>query len=65
MSALQKSGTLAWIVDKLKQVAEAAEIAQNAADPATREQAAYDAATKLVLIGYLILSRKTNRSKSI
>ena len=47
MSALQKSGTLVWIADKLKQVAEAAEIAQNAADPATREQAAYDAATKL------------------
>ena len=47
MSALQKSGTLVWIADKLKQVEEAAEIAQNAADPATREQAAYDAATKL------------------
>jgi len=32
MSALQKAGALAWIADKLKQVAEAAEIAQNAAD---------------------------------
>ncbi|MFN3716744.1 MAG: hypothetical protein ACK4R8_08485, partial [Thiobacillus sp.] len=47
MSALQKAGVLAWITDKLKQVTEAAEIAQNAADPAKREQAAYDAATKL------------------
>jgi hypothetical protein len=45
--ALQKLGGLAWIADKLKQVYEAADLAQNALDPATREQAAYDAATKL------------------
>lgn len=47
MSALQKSGTLAWVAIKLKEVADAAEIVQNATDPNTREQAAYDAATKL------------------
>ncbi|MFN7864249.1 MAG: hypothetical protein ACK5N7_13245, partial [Curvibacter sp.] len=47
MSALQRAGDLAWVADKLKQVVEAGEIALNATDPATREQAAYDAATKL------------------
>ena len=47
MSALQRAGSLAWVADKLKQVAEAGEIALNATDPAKREQAAYDAATKL------------------
>jgi hypothetical protein len=33
MSALQKTGTLAWIATKLKEVADAAEIVQNATDP--------------------------------
>ncbi len=47
MSTLQKIGSLLWLADKLKQVTEAAEIAQNATDPMTREQAALDAATKL------------------
>ena len=47
MSALQRAGSLAWVADKLKQVAEAGEIALNATGPAKREQAAYDAATKL------------------
>ena len=47
MSALQRIGALAWVAEKLKQVADAGEIAVNATDPATREQAAFDAATKL------------------
>ncbi len=47
MSVLQKAGSVVWIIDKIKQVVEAAEIVQNATDPAKREQAAYDAATKL------------------
>lgn len=47
MTVFQKLGTLAWIADKLQQVVDATKIAMNAADPATREQAEYDAATKL------------------
>lgn len=47
MSAFQRIGALAWVTDKLNQVADAGEIALNATDAATREQAAFDAATKL------------------
>lgn len=47
MGTMQKLGNLAWIAEKFKQVADAGEIALNAQDPATREQAYYDAATKL------------------
>ena len=47
MSASQKAGALAWVAKKLKEVADAAEIVQKSTDPNTREQAAYDAATKL------------------
>lgn len=47
MKALHGAGALAWIIDKLNEVVDAGEIALNATDPNTREQAAYDAATKL------------------
>lgn len=47
MSVLQRAGALAWTANKLQKAAAAGEIAMNATDPATREQAAYDAATHI------------------
>jgi hypothetical protein len=46
MSLYHKLGSLAWTIGKLKDTVDAAIIARNALDPATRDRAAYGAAIK-------------------
>ena len=47
MSAYNKLGVIAYVADKLKTAVELYEVAQLASDPATKDQAMYDMATKL------------------